>query len=95
MLRAALVALIRLYQRVSRRFPSVCRFRPSCSEYMVQALETHGVLKGLGLGTWRILRCNPLCRGGDDPVPPRRHKSNPTATDSVETDAAETDLLTE
>lgn len=90
MLRAALVALIRLYQCVSRRFPSVCRFRPSCSEYMVQALETHGVLKGLGLGAWRILRCNPLCRGGDDPVPPRRHKAS-----SAEADSAETDLLTE
>ena len=66
-----LVWLIRLYQSVSRRLPRVCRFCPSCSEYTVQALQTHGVLRGLALGCWRILRCNPLCQGGHDPVPPR------------------------
>ncbi|MGE5530682.1 MAG: membrane protein insertion efficiency factor YidD [Bacteroidota bacterium] len=68
--------MIRLYQRLSRLFPPVCRFRPSCSEYAVQAIQTHGVLRGLLLGAWRILRCNPLCRGGDDPVPPRKSRSH-------------------
>ncbi|NPV47423.1 MAG: membrane protein insertion efficiency factor YidD [Armatimonadetes bacterium] len=65
------VWLVRGYQWVSRWLPPVCRFRPSCSEYTVQALETHGLWRGLWLACWRIARCNPWCRGGDDPVPPR------------------------
>ena len=48
-----------------------CQFYPTCSEYMMQAIEIHGVIKGILLGTWRILRCNPLCKGGIDPVPPK------------------------
>ena len=48
-----------------------CRFYPTCSEYMMQAIEIHGVINGILLGTWRILRCNPLCKGGIDPVPPK------------------------
>lgn len=76
MLSAALVRLIRLYQRLSRVFPGVCRFRPTCSEYMIQALQTHGLWQGLRLGLWRILRCNPFCRAGDDPVPPRHPETN-------------------
>jgi len=46
-----------------------CRFEPTCSRYMLQALERHGAVAGLGLGTWRILRCHPYCHGGCDPVP--------------------------
>ena len=46
-----------------------CRFEPSCSRYMLQALERHGALGGLALGSWRILRCHPGCDGGCDPVP--------------------------
>lgn len=72
MVTRALIGLIRLYQSLSRRWPGVCRFRPTCSEYMIQAIQTHGLLCGLRLGLWRILRCNPFCPGGDDPVPPRR-----------------------
>jgi len=68
MLSAALIGLIRLYQRLSRAWPGVCRFRPTCSEYMIQAVQTHGLLRGLRLGLWRILRCNPFSRGGYDPV---------------------------
>ncbi|MEG0804377.1 MAG: membrane protein insertion efficiency factor YidD [Pygmaiobacter sp.] len=48
-----------------------CRFVPSCSDYMMQALELHGSVKGLLLGIWRILRCNPFGRFGFDPVPPK------------------------
>ena len=51
---------------------SGCRFTPSCSTYFIQAVETHGVIKGVGLGLWRILRCNPWGGCGHDPVPPRR-----------------------
>jgi putative membrane protein insertion efficiency factor len=45
-----------------------CRFYPSCSQYMYEAVEKKGILKGLLLGAWRILRCNPWSRGGHDPV---------------------------
>jgi hypothetical protein len=72
MLSQALIWLIRLYQRLSRWVPPVCRFQPTCSNYMIQALQQHGLWRGLGLGLYRILRCNPLCRGGHDPVPPPR-----------------------
>lgn len=44
-------------------------YNPTCSEYMLRALNNHGVIIGLGLGIWRILRCNPFTKGGYDPVP--------------------------
>ena len=46
-----------------------CRFQPTCSEYAAIAIATHGPLRGGGLALWRVLRCQPLCRGGFDPVP--------------------------
>ena len=65
-----LIGLIRLYQRtISARTPPACRFSPTCSAYAIEALERYGVVLGTGLALWRILRCNPLCRGGYDPVP--------------------------
>ena len=65
-----LIGLIRLYQRtISARTPPACRFSPTCSAYAIEALERFGVVLGTGLALWRILRCNPLCRGGYDPVP--------------------------
>jgi putative membrane protein insertion efficiency factor len=71
-MRQLIVWTIRGYQRlIARYLPPVCRFEPSCSRYTETALEEHGLLRGLGLGTWRILRCNPLCAGGLDPVPGR------------------------
>ncbi len=62
------IALIRLYQRRPRWGPGTCRYYPSCSEYAAQAIEKYGVLKGIALGAWRILRCNPFSAGGYDPV---------------------------
>jgi uncharacterized protein len=50
---------------------SKCRFQPTCSHYMVQALEVHGPFKGLYLGIRRILKCHPWGPHGHDPVPPR------------------------
>ena len=68
MIAAALVRLIRLYQRhISPHLGRHCRFVPTCSQYAVEALQTHGALKGTVLAVWRILRCNPLGRFGFDP----------------------------
>lgn len=65
-----LIAPIRFYKkRLSSSLPPACRFRPTCSVYAIQALETHGALKGSLLALWRILRCNPFGKGGYDPVP--------------------------
>ena len=70
-----LIAPIRLYQLVHPFFfHGVCRFRPTCSQYAVEAIETHGALKGFFLSLWRILRCNPFSRGGFDPVPEKNEK---------------------
>lgn len=71
----ALVFLVRVYQwTIARALPPSCRFHPSCSAYMIEALETHGLVRGLGLGLVRILRCQPLCAAGYDPVPPPRSR---------------------
>lgn len=53
---------------VSPFLPPACRFEPSCSEYMRQAVEKYGALKGTWMGVKRILRCQPFCKGGHDPV---------------------------
>ena len=64
-LRAPIVA----YQRViSPGLPRRCRYEPTCSRYAVQALTEYGILRGLVLAAWRLLRCNPWSRGGYDPV---------------------------
>lgn len=63
------VAPIRLYQRfVSPNLARRCRYHPTCSEYAVRAVESFGLLRGSGLATWRLLRCNPWSRGGVDHV---------------------------
>jgi putative membrane protein insertion efficiency factor len=67
------IGLIRFYQRaVSPFLPRVCRFHPSCSAYAVEAIECHGLTRGLALAAWRLARCQPFARGGFDPVPPPR-----------------------
>ena len=69
-MKKVLLALIRFYQRhISSCFPARCRFTPTCSQYALEAITKHGALKGTGLAIWRILRCNPFCKGGYDPVP--------------------------
>ncbi|HEX7638810.1 MAG TPA: membrane protein insertion efficiency factor YidD [Burkholderiaceae bacterium] len=68
--RRALVALVRLYRLLlSPWIGGDCRFTPTCSAYAIEALERHGALAGSGLAAWRVLRCNPWCHGGCDPVP--------------------------
>lgn len=67
-----LMGLIRLYQwTISPLLGPVCKYYPSCSHYGYDAIRTHGAIKGTGLTTWRILRCNPWSAGGVDHVPPR------------------------
>lgn len=69
-MRSIALGLIWLYQKLlSPLLPPACRFTPSCSEYARQAVLAHGVLKGSILSLWRILRCQPFCAGGYDPVP--------------------------
>ena len=69
-LRPLLLALLRFYKRIlSPILPPACRFEPSCSEYAIEAIELHGAWHGSRLALWRLLRCNPFCRGGFDPVP--------------------------
>lgn len=70
-----LVALIRVYQKViSPMFGPRCRYYPSCSNYAVEAIRTHGAVRGSLLAGWRVLRCNPFSNGGVDPVAPRRER---------------------
>jgi putative membrane protein insertion efficiency factor len=67
--REAGIALIKGYKRfVSPMLPPSCRFTPSCSLYTLEAIEKYGLLKGVLMGTWRLLRCHPYSRGGFDPV---------------------------
>lgn len=63
---------IRLYRKyLSPLKKPCCRFYPTCSAYAIQAIEKWGFFRGTGLALWRILRCNPFCRGGIDNVPER------------------------
>ena len=67
-LRGILIAPIRVYQRtISPALPARCKYHPSCSAYAVQAIERFGILRGLVLAVWRVLRCNPFSHGGYDP----------------------------
>ena len=72
-LRRAVTLPIRAYQyAISPMLGPRCRYYPSCSEYAVQAIERYGILRGLVLAGWRVLRCNPFSRGGYDPVEAQR-----------------------
>ncbi|MGB8932638.1 MAG: membrane protein insertion efficiency factor YidD [Anaeromyxobacteraceae bacterium] len=70
MIRRALLALIRGYQRfISPGLPAACRFYPSCSSYAATAIERHGPVRGSWLAARRLARCHPFHPGGIDPVP--------------------------
>lgn len=78
MIRKALILLVKGYQKfISPLLGHNCRFTPNCSGYMIEALSVHGTCKGLLLGIWRILRCNPFGKFGYDPVPPRGKWTSP------------------
>ena len=70
--RSSAILPIRAYQLVSRCLPQRCRYYPSCSEYAAQAIVRFGILRGLVLASWRLLRCNPFSAGGVDHVEDQR-----------------------
>ena len=74
--RNACIAVLTAYRKtISPLYGDVCRYYPSCSHYTLQAIQQHGAVKGIGLGAWRLLRCNPFSKGGVDDVPaPKREK---------------------
>lgn len=63
-----IIKLIRMYQKTPIPAHSACKYYPSCSEYMIEAIEFHGTFKGVLMGIGRIIRCNPFSKGGYDPV---------------------------
>ena len=71
--RTVVLAPVALYQRlISPALPRRCKYEPTCSRYAVQAVREYGILRGLVLATWRLLRCNPWSHGGYDPVETQR-----------------------
>ncbi|MBQ3081511.1 MAG: membrane protein insertion efficiency factor YidD [Clostridia bacterium] len=70
------VFLIRLYQKhISAHTGRHCRFTPTCSQYAVEAITEWGAFVGFFLALYRLLRCNPLCKSGYDPVPLKKERS--------------------
>ena len=69
-MKALILLMLRGYKRfISPLLPPACRFEPTCSIYMMQAVQRYGVMHGGWMGTKRLLRCQPFCAGGHDPVP--------------------------
>jgi putative membrane protein insertion efficiency factor len=74
-MKKAIISCIRFYQRrISPLFGPKCRYYPTCSQYALEAIEVHGLLKGSLLAIRRLMRCNIFFPGGVDPVPPKKEK---------------------
>lgn len=68
-MKKVMIGLIKFYRkRISPMSAPRCKYIPTCSQYAIDAIEKHGVIKGGCMACWRILRCNPFSRGGFDPV---------------------------
>ncbi len=81
--------LVRFYQKFIsplKRYPS-CRFTPTCSAYAIEAFMKRGFFVGFFLTVWRILRCNPFCAGGYDPVPEKRSRREKRGDENINNDA--------
>lgn len=77
MIKKILLTIIRFYQyAISPLLGPNCRYTPTCSQYTYEAILEHGIIKGIYLGSRRILRCNPFHKGGYDPVPCKKDKNN-------------------
>ncbi|MBU0573750.1 MAG: membrane protein insertion efficiency factor YidD [Candidatus Margulisiibacteriota bacterium] len=79
MLSKLLISFIRFYQKnlspiIHRGAFSGCRYSPTCSEYAIQAVNKFGLIKGIFLSCWRVMRCHPFAKGGFDPVPGLNYK---------------------
>ena len=84
-----MIGLLKLYQKIiSPLKPNCCRFTPTCSTYAIEAFRKRGFFVGFILTVWRVLRCNPFCKGGYDPVPERGFR-NPKITDDSCGEASE------
>ncbi len=69
MISRILIAMVRWYQKyISPAIGGCCKYQPTCSQYMIDAITKYGPVKGVLMGIWRILRCNPFSKGGYDPV---------------------------
>ena len=77
-MKSVALAMIRWYKRnLSGSLPGGCRYQPTCADYSYEAIERFGVVKGVGLGVWRLARCHPFAKGGLDPVPERKSAGDP------------------
>ena len=77
LVKRVLLNMIRFYQYgISPLLGPRCRFTPTCSQYAYEAITEHGIIKGIYLGTKRILKCNPFFKGGYDPVPCKKDRKN-------------------
>jgi len=66
--RTCLIGFVRFYQlAISPWLPGMCRFRPTCSTYAIEAFNKYGAIKGGWKTAWRLMRCQPFCKGGHDP----------------------------
>ena len=75
MMKKILIGIINIYQNIPGSFHGYCKHIPTCSEYTKEAIKEFGSIKGIILGTKRILRCNPLGTFGYDPVPKKEDKN--------------------
>ena len=85
MIKQCLIRILKFYSfYISYLFAPRCRFYPSCSHYAIEAIETHGTIKGLYLSVIRLLKCQPFCEGGHDPVPPKHSNKNTSHAHCIE-----------